>query len=377
MKTIASASQDRIISEPPIGAANGNSREVEKRARRQIPAEQDRAGRQRETADQQRGRALADARVRAQPEQCGGVQKQEHRRRLGEFAAPVMGRQSREGDPAGAHKGGERGEGMRGARHGGLRRSMLQRAITPILALMSTRRAREFLTRRNIRGTLHNRWPRAVQPNVGGDGWFGPSRPPDKTPKNKECIPLRKRASRSSTILASLRRALAATRGDFPGEAALPFSPPESRAVIADDRAQAPQIAQPSALTPASEAFVEENGMVRLTKRSLRMAASTARAGADAAVTIAARTQNLLIPNLDGSAAQAHEARRMVEEKVAAAYEGAFAAQVAWGTFLVSAAFGGVRTAEDVTLGLADIAEAAVAPAHRTVRANALRLTGG
>ncbi len=117
--------------------------------------------------------------------------------------------------------------------------------------------------------------------------------------------------------------------------------------------------------------------MARLTKRSLRMAASTARAGADAAVTIAARTQNLLIPGLDSSGAQAREARRMIEEKVAALYEGVFAAQVAWGTFLVSAAFGGVRTAEDVTLGLADIAEAALAPAHRTVRANARRLTRG
>jgi hypothetical protein len=113
--------------------------------------------------------------------------------------------------------------------------------------------------------------------------------------------------------------------------------------------------------------------MGRLSKRSLRMAVSSARAGADAAVTIAARTQSLMMPSLDGSGA--HEARRMVEEKVAAACEGVFAAQVAWGTFLVSAAFGGVRTVEDVTLGLAGVAEAAVAPAHRTVRANARRLT--
>ena len=116
--------------------------------------------------------------------------------------------------------------------------------------------------------------------------------------------------------------------------------------------------------------------MGRLSKRSLRMAVSTARAGADAALTIGARTQNLMNPSLEGAGAQAREARRMVEEKIVAACEGAFAAQVAWGTFLVGAAFGDVRTVEDVTLGLADIAQAAIAPAHRTVRANARRLTG-
>jgi hypothetical protein len=105
------------------------------------------------------------------------------------------------------------------------------------------------------------------------------------------------------------------------------------------------------------------------------MAASSARAGADAAVTIAARTQDLLNPSLAGGARQAREGRRMVEEKLAAACEGAFAAQMAWGTFLMKAAFGGVRTVEDVTLGLAGVAEAALAPAHRTVKANARRLT--
>jgi len=107
------------------------------------------------------------------------------------------------------------------------------------------------------------------------------------------------------------------------------------------------------------------------------MAAKSGRAGADAAATIAARVQNMMNPSLAGQGAQAREMRRMVEEKVAAFCEGAFAAQLAWGSFLVSAAFGGVRTAEDVTLGFADVAEAALAPAHRTVRANARRLTRG
>lgn len=115
--------------------------------------------------------------------------------------------------------------------------------------------------------------------------------------------------------------------------------------------------------------------MSRLSKRSMRMAMSSARAGADAAVTIAARMQNLMNPTFEGAGAQAREAHRMVEEKVAAACEGVFAAQMAWGTFLVTMAFGGVRTVEDVTLGFAEVAEAAIAPAHRTVRANARRLT--
>ncbi len=183
---------------------------------------------------------------------------------------------------------------------------------------------------------------------------------------------MRNRPSRPSSILASLRRALAATR-----ERVEPLLQIEERARIRDGSVARREIVAPSASSPASDEFVEENSMVRLSKRSLRMAVSTAHAGADAAVTIAARTQNLLIPSLDGSGAQAREARRMVEEKVAAVCEGMVAAQVAWGTFLVSVAFGGVRTVEDAALGLADIAEAAVAPAHRTVRANARRLTGG
>ena len=59
-----------------------------------------------------------------------------------------------------------------------------------------------------------------------------------------------------------------------------------------------------------------------------------------------------------------------------AAVEGAFSAQAAWGAFLVKAAFGGVRTPNDVSMGLTAIAEAAAGPARRKVRANARRLTG-
>ena len=46
-------------------------------------------------------------------------------------------------------------------------------------------------------------------------------------------------------------------------------------------------------------------------------------------------------------AEKAREAQLMVQEKVDAAIEGALAAQAAWGAFLLKAAFGGVRTAND------------------------------
>jgi hypothetical protein len=113
----------------------------------------------------------------------------------------------------------------------------------------------------------------------------------------------------------------------------------------------------------------------RLAKRSFAIAKANAKAGADAAVTIAARTQSLLAPGGQPSE-KAREAQLMVREKVDAAVEGGLAAQKAWSAFVIKAAFGGVRTPNDVSVGLAAIAEAAVAPARRKVRANARRLTG-
>ena len=113
----------------------------------------------------------------------------------------------------------------------------------------------------------------------------------------------------------------------------------------------------------------------RLTKRSLAIAKANARAGADAALTIAARTQNLLTPG-GRQSEKAREARLMVQEKVDAAIEGALAAQKAWGAFFIKPAFGRVRTPNDVSAGLTSIAEAAATPARRKVRANARRLTG-
>ncbi len=113
----------------------------------------------------------------------------------------------------------------------------------------------------------------------------------------------------------------------------------------------------------------------RHAKRSLAIAKANAQAGADAALTIAARTQNLLAPG-GRQSDKAREARLMVQEKIDAAVEGAFAAQAAWGEFFVKAAFGGVRTPNDVSAGLTAIAEAAAGTARRTGRANARRLTG-
>jgi len=113
----------------------------------------------------------------------------------------------------------------------------------------------------------------------------------------------------------------------------------------------------------------------RVARRSLVIAKANAQAGMDAALTIAARTQNMMSPG-GGPTEKAREARLMVQEKVDAVIEGAVAAQAAWGAFMLKAAFGGVRSPNDVSMGLAGIAQAAAAPARRKVRANARRLTG-
>ena len=115
-------------------------------------------------------------------------------------------------------------------------------------------------------------------------------------------------------------------------------------------------------------------GSNSLARRSLATAKANVQTGVDAALTIAARTQSLMWPGQPTE--QAREARLMVQEKLDAAVEGAFAAQAAWSAFLLKAAFGGVRTPNDVSMALAGIAEAAAKPARRKVRANALRLAG-
>ena len=108
----------------------------------------------------------------------------------------------------------------------------------------------------------------------------------------------------------------------------------------------------------------------------MRMASSAMQAGVDAAATIAARTPTLLMHGLNPTAESARETRRMVQEKLDAAIEGAAAAQFAWASLMVKAWFGGIRSASDLSLGMSRVADAAMRPARRKVRANAKRLTG-
>jgi hypothetical protein len=120
------------------------------------------------------------------------------------------------------------------------------------------------------------------------------------------------------------------------------------------------------------------NGQImnRVNKRTLHIASSAMQAGADAAVTIAARTPGLLMQGVNPTAEGAREARRMVQEKIDAFVEGAAAAQFAWASLMVKACFGGIRNPSDLSLGMSGVAEAAMRPARRKVRANARRLTG-
>ena len=113
----------------------------------------------------------------------------------------------------------------------------------------------------------------------------------------------------------------------------------------------------------------------RVARRSFGIAKANVQSGVDAVLTIAARTQTLMSP-VGRPTEKAREAQLMVQEKLDVTVEGALAAQAAWGAFLLKAAFGGVRTSNDVSMGLAGIAEAAAKPARRKVRANARRLTG-
>ena len=106
----------------------------------------------------------------------------------------------------------------------------------------------------------------------------------------------------------------------------------------------------------------------------MAMAKANMQSGVDAALTIAARTQSMFSGG--EPIEKAREAQLMMAEKVDAAVEGAMAAQAEWGAFMIRAAFGGVRTPNEFSLGMAGIAEAAGRPARKKVRANARRLTG-
>ena len=111
--------------------------------------------------------------------------------------------------------------------------------------------------------------------------------------------------------------------------------------------------------------------MNSLSRRASLLAKQSAHSSYHAATTIAARTPGLMLPGEDN----ALEARRMVQEKVAAAYEGAMGASLAWGSFLFASALRGGATPTQFSHALFDVAEAATKPARITVRANARRLS--
>lgn len=109
--------------------------------------------------------------------------------------------------------------------------------------------------------------------------------------------------------------------------------------------------------------------------RALSASFAAFEASVAAAVTIAARAPMLAGPLPGRPIGRPDESLRMVTEKMEAAAEGCFAAQMALWQLWVQVAFGGVRGPTALAHGFADIAEAAVRPAHRRVRANAKRLT--
>ena len=111
--------------------------------------------------------------------------------------------------------------------------------------------------------------------------------------------------------------------------------------------------------------------MSNLSVRASQFAENTAESGYDAAVTIAVRTRRAALGHSDTSV----ESVRMVREKVSAVCEGAMAAGLAWGTFVMASALRGGATPVDVSHALFDMAEAAAGPAWRTVGANARRLS--
>jgi hypothetical protein len=92
-----------------------------------------------------------------------------------------------------------------------------------------------------------------------------------------------------------------------------------------------------------------------------------------AATTIAARMPILFTAATRGSPKAMREARRMCIEKHTAALEGAIAAGQEWMRFWMRA--GTMGSWADVQQNMSQIMRAAIAPADRACRANALRLT--
>ena len=114
--------------------------------------------------------------------------------------------------------------------------------------------------------------------------------------------------------------------------------------------------------------------LMALHTHSMHWWMATMESQADAATTIALRMPVLMHDCVSGRGPSA-ESRRMVEEKMAALSDGAADAVLASGQLAARAMLGrlnGPRLAS----GMFAVAEAAMGPAHRTVKANARRLTG-
>lgn len=110
-------------------------------------------------------------------------------------------------------------------------------------------------------------------------------------------------------------------------------------------------------------------------KKAVQMSLAAFETSVAAGITIAARWPILLQTMHAPNSASVAETRLMVDEKVAAMIEGAFAAQLAGLAFAAKMARGEVRHPGDVMKAASDALNAAMKPARRRVVANAKRLT--
>lgn len=111
----------------------------------------------------------------------------------------------------------------------------------------------------------------------------------------------------------------------------------------------------------------------RLAKTVSDLMVETSEAALDSAVTISARLPIFAEHSVSPTAASLAEWHRAGSEKVAAGWEGAFAAGTAWQSMMIRA-----MVSPPTPLAMAqasvEMARLAAGPAHRRVRANARRL---
>ena len=114
--------------------------------------------------------------------------------------------------------------------------------------------------------------------------------------------------------------------------------------------------------------------MARRGKSLVDMSFDVLRAAQDTAVTIAAR-----LPAVAKAARNpgvlSRDMQEMVSEKIEAGMQGSMAAGKAFGHLWTRAMLGGIRTPMDAAKGMFNVADAAMTPALKRVRANAKRLS--